>query len=674
MGLLGGTTQQIKIPVQFPQDSQVAGGTTVTNTATFIATNAPEVTSSATVTVNNPPTLLPVGDKNWVDGSAIAGTGEQSTIQLKVRNNSKLATVTALSMTDLDPDTFEHFDVRQLGPVTTWPAGADRIRIQYCVTGISTGQTADTCTENLLLDGGTFPRGAGNGPFTIPGLNLATVTGVRFTFLSADGSALANQQSTLSQVNLGMVLRDTIRSSGQAINQVGSRIDVVNTATPSLVATQGPKVGEPATAAYSIEPAVLKSITAKKYCAATGFDCTTPEPPAFAGQGSRVLVDVTARDDSGFSVSGMTISEPAKNDPNAQATFDTIDVTTVRVNLPTGAASATVNVTCRDGSTRTEQWAGADIPASTLCPGSLPSAVSVTFTGTGGASTIVTGSNGRLQIVGTLNTKATARTWQNCASSSLSNPTNGVGSGASTACDSLPVSQSTLKPATTKKFFSDTDGDFTADGSAFAGQSSGVGMTIEGKNTSGFPIDQMVITEPNPANAAALATFAKVDVTKVRVTPPPGTTGAVLSVVCRGSATPVTRALSASGTQTIDLMVSPAVCPGSFPSSVSVAYTGDLPNNAIGKLDLVGTLNAGATVGALTNCAVTTLSNAGSPGDASKENCDTLTVQTSESPPRRPRRGAVAATPAAPRPSRWSRARTVQLRCGSPAPTPRPSP
>ena len=153
VGLLGGTTQQIKIPVQFPQDSQVPGDTTVTNTATFIATNAPEVTSSATVEVNNPPTLLPVGDKNWVDGSAIAGTAEQSTIQLKVRNNSKLATVTALAMTDLDPDTFDYFDVREIGPVTTWPAGADRIRIQYCLTGISTGQTADTCTEGQLVDG-----------------------------------------------------------------------------------------------------------------------------------------------------------------------------------------------------------------------------------------------------------------------------------------------------------------------------------------------------------------------------------------------------------------------------------------------------------------------------------------------------------------------------------------
>ena len=343
-----------------------------------------------------------------------------------------------------------------------------------------------------------------------------------------------------------------------------------------------------------------------------------------------MLVDVRARDDSGFSVSGMTITEPSTSDPNAQATFDTIDVSAVRVDLPTGAASATVNVTCRDGSTRTQPWTGSDIPASTLCPGSLPSRVSVTFTGTGGASTIVTGSNGRLRIVGTLNATATARTWQNCASSSLSNPTNGTGAGASSACDDLVVRSSTLTPATTKKFFSDTDGDFAADGSAFAGQGSGVGMTIEGKNTSGFPIDQMVVTEPNPGNAASVANFAKVDVTKVRVTPPAGATGAVLSVVCRGSATPVTRTLNTTGTQTIDLTASPAVCPGSFPSSVSVAYTGDLPNNAIGKLDLVGTLNAGATVGALTNCAVTTLSNAGSPGDVSKEGCDTLTVQTSE--------------------------------------------
>ena len=54
----------------------------IPNTATVTADNAPTATDRADVTVDVPRVVRPVATKTWSDGSAVAGTAEESTITL----------------------------------------------------------------------------------------------------------------------------------------------------------------------------------------------------------------------------------------------------------------------------------------------------------------------------------------------------------------------------------------------------------------------------------------------------------------------------------------------------------------------------------------------------------------------------------------------------------------
>ncbi|MGI3782851.1 MAG: hypothetical protein ACRYG2_18990, partial [Janthinobacterium lividum] len=104
--------------------------------------------------------VRPVTTKAWSDGSAVAGTDEASTITLGVRNaSSTSAEVSALTVTDAQPATFESFDLTGV-QIAAYPAGADTAQLLVWVRAVSACGDADhvagpttTGTEPALPDG-----------------------------------------------------------------------------------------------------------------------------------------------------------------------------------------------------------------------------------------------------------------------------------------------------------------------------------------------------------------------------------------------------------------------------------------------------------------------------------------------------------------------------------------
>ncbi|NUR92348.1 MAG: isopeptide-forming domain-containing fimbrial protein, partial [Nonomuraea sp.] len=137
-GLRAGQAGAIEIGMRVPADTQLDDGTVITNTARVAADNADPDTSSTDVTISIPRVVKPVATKTWEDGSAVAGSGETSTITLDVRNNSSSsAEVTELSVSDTTEETFEYFDFRS-ATVTKFPKGADGAHL---VVTTADGQT-----------------------------------------------------------------------------------------------------------------------------------------------------------------------------------------------------------------------------------------------------------------------------------------------------------------------------------------------------------------------------------------------------------------------------------------------------------------------------------------------------------------------------------------------------
>ena len=210
-----------------------------------------------------------------------------------------------------------------------------------------------------------------------------------------------------------------------------------------------------------------------------------------------------------------------------------------------------------------------------------------------------------------------------------------VGDPATSGFDVIP---NITKVTTAKTFVSDTNNDFTADGTAVAGQAPGAGvtMTVKGTNASGFPVAVMTITEPDPAVPGAVATFGQVEASRIRFSRPAGATTTAITVTCRDGSSGSFSPPQASGT----LDVAPGFCPaGVYPSSVSVTYrgtdvggNGTIADKAVGGLDLTGRLLTTTPAGVLGNCAVSSVDNpVNSSGAATANGCANLTVQPASS-------------------------------------------
>lgn len=201
------------------------------------------------------------------------------------------------------------------------------------------------------------------------------------------------------------------------------------------------------------------------------------------------------------------------------------------------------------------------------------------------------------------------------------------------ACARYTILPGSSVVGATKKMFSDSDGNWAADGNIVVGQNSGVTMAITATNRSAFPVPLMQIAEPSPS---ALNEFSKIDVTAARVNFPAGATQSTVSVDCRSGADPADVVLTAPPTS---VTLTDLGCEaGVFPGSVVVAFRGAdgtgaglIEPSAAGSLELHGTaarVDTSDVSSGLTNCAETKVSsNPDGTGSSTADACATAQVQ-----------------------------------------------
>ena len=238
------------------------------------------------------------------------GPARPATITLGVRNGVvDQREVTELIVEDSTPAVFERFDVTSVGPVT-FPAGADQVTVLACTVVQSACDDADYGT-------GTPQTGPA---LSLPaGADAADVTGLRFVFSSSTGAVLP-VDPTGGSVQIGTVLRDTLRSSGEDYSPT-VREDIANCATPSAIdEVQGKVAAGQACSTYSVQPAQATIAMSKSYFADTNGNYA-PDGQAVVGQNSLV---------SGLITSTQHLAVPGRHDDHHRAQCDARSASSTR--------------------------------------------------------------------------------------------------------------------------------------------------------------------------------------------------------------------------------------------------------------------------------------------------------------------------------------------------------
>ncbi|MFC1400830.1 MULTISPECIES: DUF5979 domain-containing protein [Streptacidiphilus] len=482
-GLRAGQSGSVEVGMRLPADTQLKDGTVLPNTATVTADNAATKSAESDVTVHIPLVVKPVATKTWTDGSAVAGSGEESTLTLGVRNNSSSsADVTSLTISDTGQQTFEYFDFES-AEVTKFPAGADQAQL-VVTTADGTTHTGDPITAPGALP---LPTGVAAGD----------VTGFQVVFTNSNGDPLPYDTDGGS-VTVKLKLRDTDRTTGAPLRPT-DKITVDNCATPSAQEkTTGSTNGAQACAPYDILPNILVLDSTKDFFPDTNGDFTHQSSEhAVTGENSPVsaLVDVTNK--SPFPVKTITVTEP---DPSRNpSSLDSIDVSQVRLRFPDGATSATLTVTYADGTTSTNTYT-ADTTVDVAKAGTSVTKVEVTYTGTDadGNPTIAPNADAGLDLHGTLKDGVAAGTLTNCASfTGDAGRTDGSGTASGGVCKDMTVEN----PNT------DAGGDKTTDQTSVpVGQP--IPFHLKITNNGNTPLVNPVLTDP-PAKADGTPDFSQ---------------------------------------------------------------------------------------------------------------------------------------------------------------------
>lgn len=476
-GLRAGQAGTIEVGMRVPADTQLEDGAVITNTAEVDADNADPKDSSTDITISIPRVVKPVATKTWEDGSAVAGSGEESTITLNVRNNSSSsAEVTELSVSDTTEETFENFDFVS-ATVTAFPAGADQAQL---VVTLADGSTR---TGRTISAPGELPLPVGVDP--------GDVVGFEVVFTNSNGDPLP-YDATGGTVEVDMKLRDTKRSDGSPLRPT-DKIVVNNCATPTAEeTTDGTVNGDQACDTYDILPDILVLKGEKKFFPDTDgdFKQETGEH-AVLGENSPVSIMVDVTNESPFPVKSITITEP---DPDTTSEFTKVDVDQVRLRFPDGATEATLTVTYDDGTTTTNTYTE-NTTVDVSKAGKTVTKVEVTYTGVDadGNPTITEGADAGLDLHGTLTDDVTAQDVadgvDNCAAyKGDAGRTDGSGTASGDACMNLPIENPNTSGSGTKSA-DQTDVPF--------GQP--IPMTLTVTNNGNKPLIDPIVTDP-PAN------------------------------------------------------------------------------------------------------------------------------------------------------------------------------
>lgn len=436
-GWNAGSVFTFDLSVSMPTDTDLVTGDIVSNTAGVTAANGQPASSTSDVTVNIPRIVNPVTTKSWADSSAIAGTGETSTINLGVRNaSSTSAEVTSLEVRDASVATFEHVDLTSV-TVTQYPAGADTAQLLVCTL------PGSVCTDAQYVAG---PTTTGSTPALPAGVSAASVTGVRVRFTNSAGEVLPRSDSA-GGVVLGTALRDTFRSTGLPLRPTAI-IDISNCAsTVAVDAVQGAVAGADSCAPYRVIPDTLVLTPVKAFFAdSNGNFANDPGEFAVVGANSPVTARVNVTNASPFAIAEIVITEPSTS---VGQEFDKLDTERVRLRLPAGATNAELVVTYDSGTPTTANYsANTTVPVARS--GARVTSVTVTYTGTtaGGDPSIAANAEAGLDLNGPLNDGVTdddlpggtSPGVQNCAGvSGDAGRGDGTGTFAGTACATLQV-------------------------------------------------------------------------------------------------------------------------------------------------------------------------------------------------------------------------------------------
>ncbi|GAB3196106.1 hypothetical protein GCM10027062_04560 [Nocardioides hungaricus] len=441
VGLNDGSTRVFDIGMRLPADTSMPDGTEITNEASTVADNAPAATAENVLPVSVPREVRPVATKAWADGSAIAGSGEATTVTLGVRNaSSSSASVRELRLTDTTPATYEYFDLTGV-ELVSFPAGADRAQLLVCTAAGS------ACADESAWSGG--PAASSAGPLALPGaVAPGDVTGIRVRFTDSAGAALP-YDATGGQVRLGLELRDTLRSTGAVVAPT-SKVTVSNCAVPGAVdETDTLTSGAAACAPFDVLPGTVLVSAQKTFVADTNANFTRENGEyAVVGQSSPVSATVSVRNDSAFPLRQVRITEPDAGAPASE--FAKLDVTKVRLRFPAGATSGSLTVKYADGSADLVQTLSATATVDVARPGTRVTGVEVLYTGVDGEGkpSIAIGSTSYLDLHGTLNGGVTNDDLPGGASPGVGNcaayraqadVSDSTGTTAGTACATLPV-------------------------------------------------------------------------------------------------------------------------------------------------------------------------------------------------------------------------------------------
>ncbi len=436
-GLPAGSNETFDIKMTLPSNTPLTDGATVSNSATVKADNAEPTTATNAIAVSVPIVVTPVATKSWTGPAAVAGSKSASTVQLGIRNaSSSSADVRSLAVTDSGKDTFDRFDVASANLVS-FPPGADQARLFVCT------DASFECADGAYVEGGSLTAA---GAFMFPaGIDPGEVTGVRVVFSNAAGTVIS-PSATAGRVDLALVLRDTIRSTGETQRPV-SRLTISNCATPTATDASGATTtGASVCASKDIFPDTLTIDVTKTFFPDTNQNFTNSSGEyAVVGQNSPVSALVQAVNSSSFPVQEITITEPAAT---VASEFDKFDTDVVRLYFPQGAATGRVVISYSDGSSSDTTYSASTTLTDVIRAGLRITQVEVTYRGADNGPTIEAASTARLGLSGRLNDLVTDADLPSGSSPGVDNCARVAGSagredgtGASTAnvCRNLPV-------------------------------------------------------------------------------------------------------------------------------------------------------------------------------------------------------------------------------------------
>ncbi len=406
----------------------------------------------------------------------------------------------------------------------------------------------------------------------------------------------------------------------------------VITNTGALAADNAPPVTDPAEVTVDV-PRVVAPVATKSWS----------DGSAVAHSGETGTITLGARNGSSSTaqVSELTIED------STPAVFEHFDVTGVGpVTFPAGADQVTVLActvplsVCADsdylatapqtGPSLTLPVDAADVTGLRFLFSSASNAV-LPFDPTGGSVQIATVLRDTVRSTGADYSPTVREDIANCVTPTAVDPVQGTVS-AVQACSTYSVQPAQATIAMAKSYFSDTNGDYSADGQAVIGLNSLVSGLVSSTNTSPFPVSTMTITEPS---ATSPSEFSKLDLTRSRIVFPAGATAAELVIRCDDTDSRTLQFTAPPAT--VDI---PTPCPSGTAAGITVTFTGTnadgdgtIGQNAVATLGIQGRLNDQVTDddvndGGVSNCADGTATSTGNGiGSASGSACATVPVQ-----------------------------------------------